>query len=290
MNRFVNKRKIQFVLVFTLMLSTSYLFGQLKGDTYAVAKSKGSANWVFTYAESPGFASKKNGKMTGITVDLMKKFEEYVEKKEGIEVSVTYQGKNPNNFTLFLDEVKKGHGGVFGLSNTTITDARKRAYSFSPPYITNIGMVLTHSSVPTLNNISDIAQKFAGMTAVTIKNSTNEKWIMDIKSKYYPALKVEYVASFGKAMGAIIADPKKFTNVDFTYYFEAIQNRQPVKRHPGGDETTEQFGIIMPKNNDWAPLLRQFMSDEFITSVEYKKIIADNLGQSAMKFFETLKK
>ncbi|GAA0892259.1 hypothetical protein GCM10009122_19380 [Fulvivirga kasyanovii] len=290
MNHFDNKIKIRFVLVLFMMLSTSVLLGQLKGDTYKTAKAKGSASWVYTYAESPGFSSKKNGEMTGITVDLMKKFEEYVENKEGIEVSVTYQSKDPNNFTLFLEEVKEAKGGVFGLSNTTITDARKRVYNFSPPYITNIGMVLTHNSVPTLNNISEVAEKFAGMTVVTIKNSTNEKWVMDIKSKYYPELKVEYVTSFGKAMDAIIADPKKFTNVDFTYYFEAIQNRQPVKRHPGGDESTEQFGIIMPKSNDWAPLLEEFMSNEFITSVEYKKIIADNLGQSAMKFFETLKK
>ncbi|UII34214.1 transporter substrate-binding domain-containing protein [Fulvivirga ulvae] len=290
MNHLVDKRKIQCAIVLGLLLNTSLLFAQLKGDTYATAKSKGSANWVFTYAESPGFSSKKNGKMTGITVDLMNKFEEYVEKKEDIEVNVTYQSKDPNNFTLFLEEVKQARGGVFGLSNTTITEERKRIYNFSPPYITNIGMVLTHNSVPTLNSISEIAEKFAGMTVVTIKNSTNEKWVKDIKSKYYPGLKVEYVTSFGKAMDAIVADPKKFTNVDFTYYFEAIQNRQPVKRHPGGDESTEQFGIIIPKSNDWASLLDEFMSNEFVTSVEYKKIIADNLGQSAMKFFETLKK
>lgn len=290
MNHFQDKREIRFVLVLSMVLSTSCLFGQLTGDTFKAAKAKGSANWVYTYAESPGFSFRQNGKITGITVDLMKKFEEYVENKEGIEVNVTYQSKDPNNFTLFLEEVKQAQGGVFGLSNTTITDARKRIYNFSPAYITNIGMVLTHNSVPTLNNISEIAEKFAGMTVVTIKNSTNEKWVMDIKSKYYPGLKVEYVTSFGKAMSAIIADPKKFTNLDFTYYFDAVQNRHPVKRHPGGDESTEQFGIIMPKSNDWAPLLEEFMSKEFITSVEYKKIIADNLGQSAMKFFETLKK
>lgn len=289
MNLFVNQKSLQIVLALFLSFNITCAFGQLKGDTYAAAKSKGSANWVFTYAEAPGFASKKNGKMTGITVDLMNKFEEYVEKKEGIQVNVTYESKDPNNFTQFLEEVKKAQGGVFGLSNTTITDARKKVYNFSPPYITNIGMVLTHNAVPTLNSISNIADKFAGMTAVTIKNSTNEKWVMDIKSKYYPALKVEYVPSFGKAMEAVIADPKKFTNVDFTYYFEAIQNRQPVKRHPGGDEVAEQFGIIMPRSNDWAPLLKEFMNQEFVQSTEYKKIIADNLGQSAMKFFETLK-
>ncbi len=265
-------------------------FGQLTGDSYAQAKAKKTANWVYTYAEAPGFVSKNTaGQMTGICVDLMTKFKEYVEAKDGIKISVTYKAKNPNDFTKFLEEVKDAKGGVFGLSNTTITTARKSSYNFSPPYITNIGMILSNNAVPTMTNMADIATKFKGMTAVTVKNSTNEKRILDIKESHFPDLKIEYVPSFAQAMNSIVNDPKKFTNVDFTYYFDAIQNRKPVKRHPGGDEQTEQFGIIMPLSNDWSPLLASFMTEEFLQSVEYKKIISNNLGQAAMKFFDTLK-
>jgi ABC-type amino acid transport substrate-binding protein len=265
-------------------------FGQLSGDTFASAKAKKSASWVFTYAEAPGFAAKNSaGQMTGICVGIMSKFQEYVENKYGIKVKVSYNAKNPKDFSKFLDEVKAGKGGVFGLSNTTITNERKSAYNFSPPYITNIGMILTNSSVPTMMDLSEISTKFAGMTAVTIKNSTNEKRILEIKKQYFPSLKVEYVPSFGQAMDIVMKDSKKFTNVDFTYYFEAIQNRKSVKRHPGGDDKTEEFGIIMPRSNDWSPILEEFMDTEFLQSVEYKKIISNNLGQSAMKFFETLK-
>lgn len=267
-----------------------FSIAQLKGDTYTSAKEKKSANWVLTYAEAPGFASKNSkGDISGICVDIMNKFKDYVEQNHGIKVNVTYQTKDANDFTKFLDEVKAGSGGVFGLSNTTITEGRKSEYNFSPPYITNIGMILSNISVPTLIDMPNISKKFKGMTAITVKNSTNEKRILDIKAKYYPNLKIEYVPSFAMAMASIINDNTKFTNVDFTYYFEAIQNRKPVKRHPGGDDTTEQFGIIMPKSNDWAPLLEEFMNSGFLESVEYKKIISDNLGLAAMRFFETLK-
>ncbi|GAA0892258.1 hypothetical protein GCM10009122_19370 [Fulvivirga kasyanovii] len=265
-------------------------FGQLKGDTYAEAKAKGSANWVFTYSEAPGFAAIINGKKTGITFDLMNKFKEFVEQKENIRVNITYETSASDNFILFMKQVREAQGGVFGLTSATITEERKKVYTFSPPYITNISMLLSHNSVPTLANVADINKIFAGMTAVTVKNSTNEKVLIDIKNKYYPTLKIEYVPSTRVAMQHVMQDPKKFTNADFTYYFEAIQNRQPVKRHPGGDIDTEQFGIMMPKGSDWAPLLEEFMSSEFLESVYYKKIIADNLGQSAMKFFETIKR
>ncbi|MEM7107517.1 MAG: transporter substrate-binding domain-containing protein [Bacteroidota bacterium] len=265
------------------------LTAQLKGDTYASAKASKSATLVLTHSNAPGFAAQKGTVTTGITFDIMERFKTYVQDTKGISITYTLQTKNADNFTQFLDEVKNSSGGVFGLSNTTITTARKRVYNFSPPYITNIGMIVTHNSVPTLSNMSEVSSKFAGMTAVTVKNSTNEKRILDIKKTHYPNLKIQYVNSFSEAMDMITKDPTKFSNLDFTYYFEAVQARKPVKRHPGGDDKTEQFGIIMPKSNDWSPLLAEFMNSGFVGGTDYKKIVANNLGQSAMKFFDTLK-
>jgi len=283
------KTALFFALIVVINSTTSY--AQYSGDTYVSAKSKGTASWVFTYSNAPGFANKNSsGIMTGICVDLMNKFKEYVEKEEGIKVAVKYQVTDPDNFTLFLDEVKKSKGGVFGLSNTTITEARKASYRFSPPYITNIGMIVSNNAVPTLTDLKDIGTKFSGMSAVTVKNSTNAKRLLEIKSEHFPALKIEYVPSFGQAMDMVAKSPRKFTNIDFTYYFDAVKTRKPIKRHPGGDDPTEEFGIIMPLSNDWAPVLEKFMNSGFVGGVEYKKIISKNLGQGAMKFFDSLDK
>lgn len=265
------------------------VLGQIKGDTYASAKTSKSATLVLTHSNAPGFAGKEGSATSGITFDIMNKFKDYVKESKGITITYEYQTKDANNFTRFLEDVRNSSGGVFGLSNTTITSERKKAYNFSPPYITNIGMILTHNSVPTLSDITNVSSKFAGMTAVTVKNSTNEKRILTIKKNHYPALKIEYVNSFSEVMDIISKDPKKFSNLDFTYYFEAIQAKKPIKRHPGGDDKTEEFGIIMPKSNDWTPVLAEFMNNGFVGGVVYKKIVADNLGQSAMKFFDTLK-
>ncbi|MEL7006063.1 MAG: transporter substrate-binding domain-containing protein [Bacteroidota bacterium] len=284
------KKLFKTALFFALAVAfNSTVWAQYSGDTYASAKSKGTASWVFTYSKAPGFANENSsGIMTGICVDLMNKFKEYVEKEEGIKVAVKYQVTDPDNFTLFLDEVKQSNGGVFGLSNTTITKARKASYKFSPPYITNIGMILSNNAVPTLTDLKDISTKFAGMSAVTVKNSTNAKRLQEIKSKHFAGLKIEYVPSFAQVMDIVAKSPRKFTNIDFTYYFEAVQKRKPIKRHPGGDDPTEEFGIIMPLSNDWTPILEKFMNEGFVGGVEYKKIISKNLGQGAMKFFDSL--
>ncbi len=278
----------QFIILCMIGLASVPAFSQFSGDTYASAKSKGSATWVLTYAEAPGFASNKSGKMTGITVDLMKRFEEYVEQKTNIDITIEYKANDANNFTQFLKDVQNAKGGVFGLSNTTITQERKRYFNFSPAYITNIGMIITHNSVPTVGSADQFASKFSGMTAVTVKNSTNEKKILALKSNHLPDLKIEYVNSFSEALDMVSKDPKKFTDLDFTYYLSAVQSKKPVKRHPAGDNNTEEFGIIMPRSNDWSGLLSEFMKNELLNTMEYKKIIADNLGSSAMKYLEAL--
>ena len=273
-----------------MMLVSLFVQAQLKGDTYTSAKQKKAANIVYTYAEAPGFASKDaSGKMTGICIDLMDKFVVFVKTKYGINITVKYESAKPDDFTYFLNEVKRANGGVFGLSNTTITQARKKEYNFSVPYIINIGMILSNKSVATMNTLSDIGTVFAGMSAVTVKNSTNEKVLLDIKAKYFPTLKIEYVSSFGLVSKKILSDPRKFANLDFTYYLDAIKSNKPVKRHPGGDTSTEKFGIIMPKSNDWVPVLDEFMNSGFIGSVEYRKIISNNLGSNALKFLDNMK-
>ena len=277
------------IFLLAALIMPSVLFAQFSGDTYSSAKQKGSAEWTLTFANAPGFIFKDDqGKITGITVDLMNAFKAYVEQKEGIKVTMNFKSTDPNNFTKFLADVKSSNGGVFGLSNTTITQERKSSYNFSPAYITNIGMVISHKDVPTVENLSEISSKFSGMTAVTVKNSTNEKRILEIKEKYWNDLKIEYVPSFQAAVEAVANSTTKFTDVDFTYYLAAVQSKKPLKRHPGGDNTAEQFGIIMPKSNDWSALLTEFMNSGFVGGIEYKKIVANNLGSSAMKYLETL--
>src|SRR5690349_20251385 len=122
-----------------LLFAGVYGFAQLTGTTYAEAQKSKSAAWTFTYTETPSFASKQpNGSIQGLAVEVMKKFAEFVQQTEGIKVTYEFKGKDPADFKGFLGEVKAGKGGVFGLGNITITEARKKEYNFSPSFIKNI--------------------------------------------------------------------------------------------------------------------------------------------------------
>jgi ABC-type amino acid transport substrate-binding protein len=282
--------KYKHLLTTLLLAFLGYLpsQAQLTGATFAEAKSSKTAKWTYTYIETPGFASKQaNGQVEGLVVDIMKRFAEYVEKQEGIKVSYEFKAKNPNDFGVFLQEVKTGQGGVFGLGNITITEARKREYTFSPAFIKNISIICTHKDAPNLSALKDISKSFAGMRAIVVDGTTNEQVIRDLKKKHWPELQIQKFSSSPEALEAVINDKKSFTNLDFTYYLAALQQNKPIKRHPAGDQSTEEFGIIMPKSNDWNPLMEKFFT-QFIGSSEYRKIIANHLGTTGLRLLDSV--
>jgi ABC-type amino acid transport substrate-binding protein len=274
------------VLAFLFTSFYSPLFAQLKGDTYAQAQQTKTTTWVITHANSPGLAeTDASGKPTGLCFDIMNSFAAYVKTKTGITVTMKYQIENANDFTGYLNQVKAAKGGVFGLSNTTITAQRKQAYNFSPPYIKNISMILSHPSVPELTALDKIATTFAGLKAVTVKGSTNEARILNLKTKYFPAMQIEYVSSFSQVIDRVASDPKTFCDMDFTYYLKGLQAGKKTKRHAIGDKPDEEFGIIMPLSNDWSPLMTEFMNT-FTSGSEYNKVVTKHLGQSVLQFIK----
>ncbi len=280
--------------IFSAVIFLSFVhsggYAQLKGDTYALAKESKKATWIITHSDSPGLATlNAAGKPEGVCFDLMTEFSNYVKTKTGIAVTMQYKTEMADDFALFLKNVKNGKGGLFGLSNTTITNERKKSYYFSPPYIKNISMILSNVGVADLSTIKDISKSFSQLRAITIKGSTNEARLLEIKKKYYPDMVVEYVSSFAKAIEIISTNPKTFTCLDFTYYLRAVKEGKKIKRHAVGDEDGEEFGIIMPLSNDWNPLLTEFMNSGFTESVQYNKIITNNLGQGVLKFIKKTK-
>ena len=231
------------------------------------------------------------GQVEGICVDIMKAFAKYVKEKENINLSLRYRSiGDHNDFKSFMSTVKNAKGGLFGLGNITITNERKVAYHFSPPFITNMTVLLSHNSIPPLKSLNNISTAFKGMTAYTVKGTTNEKRILDIKKNHMPNMQVVPLASSLEVMNKISTDKKGFTNLDFTYYMAVLKQRKPIRRHPAGEQTSEQFGIIMPKSNDWAPLMQQFFDSGFIGGMEHRKIIARHLGENTLELLDHMAK
>ena len=259
------------------------------GDTWANVKSAKSGTISLAYVETPSFVYKdKAGNLTGICVDIMNDFVSWVNKNKGVTLNSKFAGDG-TSFRGMYDKTKASSGGVFGLGNITITEERKREVKFSPPFITNFAILITQPAVPTLAKLEDISKTFAGLTAYTAKGTTNEKRILDLKQKYFPAMKISTTTSSQETLEKVFSDPNAFAYLDLAFYIEAVQMKKSVKRHAVGDIAAEQFGIIMPSNSDWSPLLDEFFKagSGYTNTKEYKTILVKHLGEAGVKLLQS---
>jgi putative glutamine transport system substrate-binding protein len=286
------KKQIQSIIVILLIsVYSSPIMAQIQGDNWSSVKSKGSGTISLAYVETPGFVYKDAaGNLTGICVDIMNDFVKFVNESKGVKLNTKYVGDGSSFSTMFAS-VKSGKNGVFGLGNITITEARKKEIRFSPAFIQNVAILITHKTIPTLENLGEATTKFKGLKAYTAKGTVNEKRINNIKSKYISSLEIQYAASSPETLGKVVADALSFTYLDIAFYLDAMKTKKPLKRHAVGDQASEEFGLIMPMSSDWQPIMNEFFSQSggYTNSMQYKKILAKHLGTAGVKLIESLK-
>jgi ABC-type amino acid transport substrate-binding protein len=280
------------LLILILSTFTVSVFAQsYSGNTWASVKASKSGAISLAYVETPSFVYKdKSGQLTGICVDIMHDFVEWVNVHKGVKIEAKFVGDG-SSFRGMYDKTKAATGGVFGLGNVTITEERKKEVKFSPPIITNFAILITQPAVPTLAKLDDISKTFANLTAYTAKGTLNEKRIMDLK-KTFPAMKVKTTTTSQETLEKVFADPNSFAYLDLAFYIEAVQLKKPVKRHPVGDKAAEQFGIVMPLNSDWGPVFDEFFKADggYLNTREYKTILVKHLGESGVKLLNSANK
>lgn len=265
----------------------------LSGDSWESAKQKKSANITVTYTYTPKFANIVDGQRKGLCFDIMGDFVIYVKSNYGVTLNIKYTTlSDPKDFDLFLNTVKISEGGVFGLGDVTITEERKLLYNFSDSYFSNMGILATNNSVPTLTSFENIGKEFIGKTAIIQNGTTHEARMQKIKTNYYPSLRIETTKGYIEANKRVIDNTNYFTYIDFSTYLDVISNRIPLKRHEVGDQKGEHFGFVMPKSSDWDVVFNEFLraNGGYTNSVVYKKLLVDNLGSHVLKIMNAITK
>ena len=279
------------ILTFAIVLISLGVQAQLTGDSWKSAKASGSADITVTYNYSGKFIYENGNELDGLCIKIWDEFAEYVSSTHNVNLNVNYHQPNDAiDFTEFYNSVENANGGVFGLADVTITNARKKEVQFSPSFFSNVSILLTHQSVGDLSSFNNISDDFSGMTIIVQKGTTHEKRARELKNSEFPSLKIEAVNSFKACYEKVNQDPSYFTYLDFSSYLSAIDNAKNIKRHAAGDKTGEEFGFIMPKNSDWGPVMAEFFNHNggFTNSTEYKKIVANTLGTHVVAMLNSI--
>ena len=251
---------------------------QYKGDSWSAVKANGAGTLSIIYYEQPGLIYKADGKMKGVCVDILSDFQKYVETKHGKKITVEYVGEE-EEFQNFL-RICQSTPNIIGVTNTSITEERKKIMKFSPPFMTTQMVLLTNKNSRGLLKLEDMSKTFNGFTAQVITGSTHVKYIEEIKKQYFPSLQVTYASSSESVIKNLSINPKMFSILDFTEYIGVVRKKIPVKRQDVELGNPEPLGFIMAKQTDWDVLFKEFLTEEYRKSVRYKEIISNNLGSS----------
>jgi ABC-type amino acid transport substrate-binding protein len=269
--------RIPFFVLAYLTVATTFA-QKYTGDSWAKVKSNGSGTLTVYYYEQPGLIYKEGGKMKGMCADLLTEFTNFVQTKYGKKVTINYAGAEPV-FTEFL-LAAQNNKDVLGVTNVNINEERKKLMKFTPYFLTNPVVLLTHKDAPTLTGVIEIKDKLAGYSAEVIGGSTHVKHIEKLKKENFPALKISNGPSGPEILKKMETNPKLFTILDFTEYIDATRRGLPVKKQNLDFGAAEELGFIMNKQTDWDEPWKEFLTPDYRKSVKYRKMIADNLGAS----------
>jgi ABC-type amino acid transport substrate-binding protein len=250
-----------------------------RGDRWTETLATGTSTVTVLYVPADGWAyASEDGRLTGVTVEIMRHFTEYLRDRHAVEVSLRFV-EEPH-WTTFYQRVRGGTGGVFGLGNVTITEARRAELQFSPAYLTNVATLITHAVVPELRRLEDLPSTFAGLTALAFAGTLHEERLRRFEREYFPGLAIDLAGS-NRAILDGVEGGGYFAYVDVYNYYAARQAGAPLRHHPVADDPAEEFGVIMPLDSDWTPVIADFFEHDggFRRTSAYRDLLVEHLGE-----------
>jgi hypothetical protein len=230
-----------------------------RAATWTEAQVNGEATVRVLYVPADGFAYRDTtNQPTGVTVEIMRDFARHVANRHGVELTLDFV-EEPD-WSVFYQRVRDGSAGVFGLGNVTITEARRAELQFSPPYMTNVAVLITHAIVPELESLDDIPTSFQGLQPLAFTGTLHEQRLAALRDEYMPDAELVPATSNAEIIERCASAPDYFAYVDIYNYWRAIDAGEPLRRHPPGDQAGEEFGIVMPLDSDWAELVEEYFA------------------------------
>jgi ABC-type amino acid transport substrate-binding protein len=252
--------------------------GPVSAPTFAEARAAGEATITFFFVPASGFAYRDDdGRLTGVTVELLRDFAHHVADTHDMDLRVEWMEEE--RWADFYGYVRDSEGGAFGIGNVTITEPRRDELDFSPPYLNNIAVLVTHEDVPELRSMDDIPAAFQGLTALPYPGTLHEDRLEVIRDRWLPDMPAHPVASNDELV-SLLARGGHFGYIDVYNYWRARQAGQPLRRHPVGDDASEAFGVILPSGSDWTPVMDRFFAhgDGYIRSQRFQDRLRHHLG------------
>ncbi len=251
-----------------------------KTTTGKTSKKNGKGDLNVYYYENNPFAISDNnsGEITGIEIDILNYFTEWLEETKGVKIKVEYKGFD--NYKDFYSALMVAQENSIGAGSVSITDERLKEVNFSTPYMNNTSVLITDGSIKGTRTVEELKVALSELRPIAIQGSVHEKHLNNLLEQCNLNKTSEYV-NFPMAVPIKIAESSKyFGYVDIITFWKYIkENKHYVKMHKSAN-VNESFGFILPKNSDWDLIINEFFESGFgfTATKDYYDILEKYLG------------
>jgi len=233
------------------------------------------------YAHAP-FADNKNGEITGVEIDIVNEYVAWLKSKKSINTLARYS--KFTDFSKFYATTKSASKNTIGLGSVTIDAERSKEIDFTQAYLKNVSFCVTngHALEIKTKTADEIMKVLGSMTALTLANTTLNKYVNDIKKTYIKDLKITNQASETKILDEIANNALYFGYVDAVGFWFYIKNnpQKVLKNQKVMNQSKEELGFVLPKGSQHKVLFNEFFNGPagFKKSKAYRNILEKYLG------------
>lgn len=249
-------------------------------SSFAISQ-KSDTLFINYYTQSP-FAYVEGGLLKGIEIDIVNEYALWLKSKKKMNLVLKYAGFD--DFDTFYSATKKGDKNSFGVGSVTISQERLSEIDFSAAYLKNVAFCVTNGHAPDVKTktTDEITRSLGSMSALTINNTSLNKYVLELKKQHIQDLKISYKTDEIKILDEISKNVLCFGYVDAVGFWFYLKNNPGkfLKMQKILNQSKEELGFIMPKGSQHKTLFNEFFNGPtgFKASPAYRGILERYLG------------
>jgi len=246
------------------------------GMSWEEALRTDSATLHCFWFDSEPFIYPSGDSVAGIEYDMINKFVTYTNEAYNTNISINWI--RCTSFKQAYDTIKNiDIPNAFGASAFSITPERAQEVNFTPGYIPDISVIVSDYNLPIAYNEGEFDSIFKGKTAISIRQTTFEQHLADLRAQRNIKFDIKYISSSGNLINTIAQTPNSFGYIDLPTYLNALQDTINVKRQYLFSFSNQGIGFILPINSDWSIPFTHFFNQENFGDLR-DEIIASHFG------------
>lgn len=233
---------------------------------------------------APFLYENEQGKLQGLEYDILIEFKNWLQTSQ--DINIEYAFTPHQDFSTFLNAIKKGKQNVLGAGTVTYNASRNTYLNFSGPYLNNYSLLVSKQK------FSDINQAYLLSKAATIYVTEASVHFerMQQHANINPNLNLSAVNSQTSIPDSLIKHAQAFGWMDLAYFWHFAKQHPEQKLHMYRElmVSEESFQFVTPKISTWHNYLRVFFTDGFgfTSTKKYHQIVSKYLGEEVLPFIE----